>query len=168
LEDDGPDIALHPPVPADWDRVRAWLRQPEIQSWWGGLSAAEAEIAIAAESPSALCRMIVADGLPIGYGQAIDADLVASARTAGLPTGAYVAALFIADPAHRRRGAGEAALAALTREVFSSTLAITCATVVPVRYEPAVRAAERAGYRWVSVSVDAATGQNWLMVKERS
>jgi RimJ/RimL family protein N-acetyltransferase len=168
LDDDGLDIALRPPVPADWDRVRAWLRQPEIQAWWGGLSAAEAEIAIAAESPSALCRMIVANGLPIGYGQAIDADLVASARTVGLPTGAYVAALFIADPAHRRRGAGESALTALTREVFSTTLAIACATVLPVRYEPAVRSAERAGYRWIGVSDDAATGQNWLMIRERS
>lgn len=162
------DIALHPPRPADWDRVRAWLRQPEIQAWWGGLGAAEAEIAIAAESPSALCRMIVADGVMIGYGQATDADLVASTRTEGLPSGAYIAALFIADPAHRRRGAGEAALAALTREVFSSTLAIACATVVPVRFEPAVRAAERAGYRWIGVNDDAATGQSWLMLKERS
>jgi RimJ/RimL family protein N-acetyltransferase len=167
LEDGAPDITLRPPVPPDWDRVRAWLRQPEIQAWWGGLSAAEAEIAIAAESSSALCRMIVANGLPIGYGQAIDADLVASARTAGLPTGAYVAALFIADPAHRRRGAGESALAALTREVFSTTLAIACATVVPIRYEPAVRAAERAGYRWIAVSDDA-SGQSWLMIRERS
>jgi RimJ/RimL family protein N-acetyltransferase len=168
LEDSAPDIALRPAAPADWDRVRAWLRQPEIQAWWGGLSAAEAEIAIAAESPSALCRMIVAQGVPIGYGQAIDADLVASPRTEGLPPGAYVAALFIADLAHRRRGAGEAALAALTREVFASTLAIACATVVPVRYEPAVRAAERAGYRWIGVSDDAAAGRSWLMVTERS
>jgi RimJ/RimL family protein N-acetyltransferase len=165
---DDPGITLRSPEPADWDRVRAWLRQPEIQAWWGGLSAAEAEIAIAAESPSALCRMILTLGVPIGYGQAIDADLVASAHTAGLPAGAYVAALFIADPAHRRRGAGEAALAALTREVFSSTLAVACATVVPVRYEPAVRAAERAGYRWIGVSDDATAGQSWLMLRERA
>ena len=168
MEHGDPDIALRPTVPADWDRVRAWLRQPEIQAWWGGFSAAEAEIAIAAESPSALCRMIVADSLQIGYGQAIDADLVASTRTKALPPGAYIAALFIADPAHRRRGAGEDALAALTQEVFSSTLAIACATVVPVRYEPAVRAAERAGYRWIGVADDGATGQSWLMVRERS
>jgi RimJ/RimL family protein N-acetyltransferase len=168
LVDDDLDIALRPAVQADWDRVRAWLRQPEIQAWWGGLSAAEAEIAIAAESPSALCRMIFAADVPIGYGQAIDADLVASTRTTGLPVGAYMAALFIADPAYRRRGAGEAALDALTRDVFSSTLAIACATVVPVRYEPAVRAAERAGYRWIGVSDDAASGQSWLMIRERS
>jgi RimJ/RimL family protein N-acetyltransferase len=167
MEDGDPDIALRPLVPADWDRVRAWLRQPEIQAWWGGLGAAEAEIAIAAESPSALCRVIVADGVAIGYGQAIDADLIRSPQTESLPAGAYIAALFIADPAHRRRGAGEAALAALTREVFSSTLAVACATIVPVRYEPAVRAAERAGYRWIGVSDDAATGRSWLMVTER-
>ncbi len=162
------NVALEPLTPTDWDRVRAWLRQPEIQAWWGGLAAAEAEIAIAGDSPSALPRMIVADGLPIGYGQALDADLVRSARTVGLPIGAYIVALFIADPAHRRRGAGEAALAALTREVFSSTLAVACATVVPLRYEPAVRAAERAGYRWIGVSRDIGADQSWLMVKERA
>jgi RimJ/RimL family protein N-acetyltransferase len=75
--------------------------------------------------------------------------------------------LFIADPAHRSRGAGEAALAAMTREVFSSTLAVACATVVPLRYEPAVRAAERAGYRWIGVSNDLDAGQSWLMIRER-
>ena len=167
MADRDPDIALRAPLQADWDRVRAWLRQPEIQAWWGGLGAAEAEIAIAAESTSALCRMILASDVPIGYGQAIDADLVASTLTAGLAAGTYVAALFIADPAFRRRGAGEAALDALTRDVFSSTLAIACATVVPVRYEPAVRAAERAGYRWIGVSNDATSGQSWLMIRER-
>ncbi len=167
MEASVPDIALETLKPADWDRVRAWLRQPEIQAWWGGLGAAEAEIAIAGDSPSAIQRMIVSGGSPIGYGQALDADLIRSARTDGLPTGAYIIALFIADPAHRRRGAGEAALAAFTREVFSSTLAVACATVVPLRYEPAVRAAERAGYRWVAVSHDIDAGQSWLMVKDR-
>lgn len=167
MEASFPDIALEPLEPSDWDRVRAWLRQPEIQAWWGGLAAAEAEIAIAGDSPSAIQSMILSGGVPIGYGQALDADLVRSARTEGLPTGAYVISLFIADPAHRRRGAGEAALAAFTREVFSSTLAVACATVVPLRYEPAVRAAERAGYRWIGVNNDIDAGQSWLMMKER-
>lgn len=167
MEASFPDIALEPLNPPDWDRVRMWLRQPEIQAWWGGLAAAEAEIAIASDSTSALTRMITADGTAIGYGQALDADLVRSARTDGLPTGAYMIALFIADPSHRRRGAGEAALAALTREVFSSTLAIACATVVPLRFEPAVRAAERVGYRWIAVGNDLDAGRSWLMMKER-
>jgi hypothetical protein len=167
LAESVPDIMLEPPSGADWERVRAWLRQPAIQAWWGGIGAAEAEIAIAAESPSALCRVIHADGAPIGYGQAIDADLVRSTQTDGLPPGTYVATLFIADLAHRRRGAGELALAALTREVFASTLAVACATVVPLRYEAAVRAAERCGYRWTAMRDDGAGGQSWLMVRER-
>jgi RimJ/RimL family protein N-acetyltransferase len=167
LEASFPDIVLEPLDPAGWDRVRKWLRQPEIQAWWGGLAAAEAEIAIASDSTSALTRMIVAGGMPIGYGQALDADLIRSSRTESLPTGSYVISLFIADLAHRRRGAGEAALSALTTEVFSTTLAVACATVVPLRYEPAVRAAERAGYRWIAVS-EIGPGQSWLMIKERS
>jgi len=160
-------ITLRPVEPPDWDRVRAWLQQAEIQAWWGGLSAAEAEIAIAAESPSAICRLILADGMPVGYGHALDANIVRSGRTDGLPVGAYMASLFIADPAHRQRGAGETALAALTGEVFASTLAPASATLVPVRYEAAVRAAERAGYRWIGVRDDGASGQSWLMVRER-
>lgn len=162
-----PDITLRPLRSSDWDRVRAWLLQAEIQTWWGGLAAAEAEVAIAAESPSAVCRLIVAEGAAIGYGHALDADLVRGPRTEGLPPGTYVAALFIANPAYRQRGAGETALAALTREVFSSTLAVACATLVPVRYEPAVRAAERAGYRWTGVRDDGLSGQSWLMMSER-
>ena len=160
-------IALRPVDPLDWDRVRAWLQQPEIQTWWGGLSAAEAEIAFASESPSAICRHIVADRTPVGYGHALDADIVRSGRTDGLPVGAYMVSLFIADPAHRQRGAGETALTALTCEVFASTLAPASATLVPVRYEAAVRAAERAGYRWIGVRDDGASGQSWLMVRER-
>ncbi len=162
-----PEITLSPLRSADWDQVRTWLQQAEIQAWWGGLAAAEAEIAIAAESPSAICRLILRDDSPIGYGHALDTDLVRDARTEGLPAGTYVATLFIADPAHRKRGAGEAALAALTHEVFTSTLAPAAATIVPVRYEPAVRAAERAGYRWIGVRNDGASGQSWLMLRER-
>lgn len=162
------EITLNPVLPQDWDRVRGWLQQAEIQAWWGGLAAAEAEIAIAAESPSALCRMIFGNGSPIGYGHALDADLVRGPQTRGLPAGTYVAALFIADHHYRQRAAGETALAALTREVFSSTLAPACAMLVPVRYEAAVRAAERAGYGWIGVREDGESGQSWLMVRERS
>ena len=161
------EIMLRTVLPQDWERVRAWLQQSEIQAWWGGLAAAEAEIAIAVESPSAICRLIVVDDIPIGYGHALDADLVRSTRTEGLLPGTYVAALFIADPAHRQRAAGETALSALTREVFSTTLAPACATLVPVRYEAAVRAAERAGYGWIGVRDDGPGGQSWLMVRER-
>jgi RimJ/RimL family protein N-acetyltransferase len=161
------NIALQPLASPDWDKVRAWLQQAEIQAWWGGLAAAEAEIAIAAESPSAICRLILADDTPIGYAHALDADIVRGGRAGGLPVGAYVVSLFIADPAHRRRGAGETALAALTQEVFATTLAPAAGTLVPVRYEPAVRAAERAGYRWIGVLDDITSGRCWLMVRER-
>jgi RimJ/RimL family protein N-acetyltransferase len=160
-------ITLGPLHTPDWDKVRAWLQQAEIQAWWGGLAAAEAEIAIAADSPSAICRLILADTTPIGYGHALDADIVRSGHADGLPAGAYMISLFIADPAHRQRGAGETALAALTHEVFASTLAPATATLVPVRYEAAVRAAERAGYGWVGVRDDGASGRSWIMVRER-
>jgi RimJ/RimL family protein N-acetyltransferase len=164
--DPPPDITLRPLKDDEWELVRVWLQQAEIQAWWGGLPAAEAEIAIAADSPSAICRLITSRGTPVGYGHALDADLV-RARSDDLPTGTYIASLFIADLAYRQKGAGEVALTALTQEVFSSTLAPACATIVPLRYEPAVRAAERAGYRWIGVRNDGTTGQSWVMIRER-
>lgn len=166
IADSPPDIALRPLNNTEWDLVRVWLQQAEVQAWWGGLAAAEAEIAIAADSPSAICRLIVSRGTPIGYGHALDADLV-RAESTDLPTGTYIASLFIADPAYRQKGAGEIALAALTQEVFSFTLAPACATIVPLRYEPAVRAAERAGYRWIGVRNNGTTGQCWVMLRDR-
>jgi aminoglycoside 6'-N-acetyltransferase len=161
-------ISLRAVDPEDWDQVRAWLQQAEIQAWWGGLAAAEAEIAIASESPSAICRLILVDGTPIGYGHALDADIVRGGSSGDIPVGAYIVSLFIADPAHRRRGAGETALAALTQEVFATTLAPAAVTLVPVRYEAAVRAAERARYRWVGVLDDSTSGRSWLMMRDRS
>ncbi len=164
--DPPPSIVLRPLEDTDWTIVRAWLQQADIQAWWGGLAAAEAEITIASDSPSAICRLISARDTLIGYAHALDSDLV-RAGTGDLPTGTYIASLFIADTAHRRRGAGEAALATLTQEVFSSTLAPACATIVPLRYEPAVRAAERAGYRWIGVRNDGTMGKSWVMLRDR-
>ena len=49
-------ITIRPAGQGDWDQIAKWLRQPEIEAWWGTASATTAEIQIALQSPSAICR----------------------------------------------------------------------------------------------------------------
>ena len=65
------------------------------------------------------------------------------------------------------KGFAHAALDLLTEEVFATTLAVACSAVVSIRNEAAVRAYERAGFRWQRVWQDPLFGPCWLMLLER-
>ena len=58
-------------------------------------------------------------------------------------------------------------LALLTEEVFATTLAVACSSLVSIRNETAARAYERTGFRWLQVLQDPLLGPSWLMLKER-
>ena len=162
-----PKLTLRPATGRDGALIQTWLRRAEIQRWWGSLAAAEAELRIASETPSAI-RMIVAHaGEPIGYGQAVDAGLTGEEAQLSLPPLTWDVSLFIASPAHRGQGLGLAALAMLRDEVFATTLALGLSVVVSVRNEAAVRTYEKAGFRWVRVLADPLFGKSWLMLCER-
>jgi GNAT superfamily N-acetyltransferase len=124
-------------------------------------------VALALNSPGAICRLIVAGSEPVGYAQALDAVLLEEALEAGLAAGTWQCALFIGSQAHSGRGLGGMALQALLAEVFGSTLAVACAIRVPVRNERAVRTIEGQGFRWLRVESDAPLGPLWLMLLER-
>jgi RimJ/RimL family protein N-acetyltransferase len=162
-------LRLEPLGPGDHARLRAWLGLPTVLAWWGTRNRAEAEIALALSSPSALCRIIWGDDEPIGYAHALDAALVGGGGRSGAShdSGTWECVIFIALEAHRGRGAGAAALKALADEVFATTLAVACALQVPVSKEQAVRAVEAAGFRWVRIEQDAALGRVWVMRCER-
>ena len=55
-------VRLRPATRADWDLIRGWLARPDIQDWWGPVSATEAEVNMALSSQHALCRIIEAGG----------------------------------------------------------------------------------------------------------
>jgi RimJ/RimL family protein N-acetyltransferase len=152
----------------DGDRflIRRWLSQSDVQTWWGSRAAAEAEIAVALESPSSLCRIIEKDNVPVGYGHAVDAGIWGDTAPS-VPPGAYDIDLFVADSDSRGQGAGRVALDALTSDVFATTLAVACSVVVAIRNETAVRAFERAGFQWVAVTHDPLSGPSWVMLKPR-
>jgi aminoglycoside 6'-N-acetyltransferase len=158
---------LRPATPEDRFRIRRWASEPEIAAWWGNAASAEAEISLAMASEAALCRIIECDAAPVGYAHAVDIGLFGGEGPADLAPGTWRIDLFIAAPEHRGRGVGAAALALLTAEVFATTLAVACAATVSIRNEAAVRAYERAGFRWRRVWTDPLSGPCWLMLKER-
>ena len=107
------------------------------------------------------------DGKPAGYAHAIDAALWGNALPEGLKPGTWDVDLFIAEPAARGRGAGEAALRILIDEVFSTTMALAVSVFVSIRNEAAVRIYEKAGFRWKRIWEDPVFGPMWMMVCER-
>lgn len=161
------DTNLRPVVSSDWPRIEGWLARPDIQRWWGSREAALAEIRLVTQTPSAICRVIMAGGEPVGYAHAIDAAYWGAALPGGMPAGTWDADIFIAAPEHRGRGAGHKALRDLASEVFSTTLAPAMSVFVPVENEAAVRAYEKAGFRWACVWEDPISGPEWMLLLER-
>ena len=143
-----PAVTLRPATPGDRFLIRRWLADPEIETWWGSRASAEAEIALAMDSPSALCRVIEDAGQPVGYAHAVDAGLWGEALPDEVPPGCWDLDIFIGQASHRGRGAGQRAIALLADEVFSTTLAVACCIFTSVKNEAAVRAYEQSGFRW--------------------
>ena len=164
----GADVALRPATGADWSLIHRWLCQDEVQRWWGSLAAAEAEVIAALQADMGLCSIIEASGEPIGYAQALEAVYAGPALPSALTAGTFRVDAFIGEPGYRRKGAGVAALRLVAAEVFATTLAPAVIAVAAIRHEAAIRAYERAGFRWVRVIEDPLFGPSWLMRQERS
>lgn len=160
-------IRLRSASRADWDLIRGWLGRADIEAWWGPRSATEAEVNIAMGSRHALCRVIEADGVPVGYAHAIDATAWGDQLPQDLPAGTWDLDLFIASENHRGIGVGQKALAMLKDEVFSTTLATAVCVFPSIRNERAVRAYEKAGFRWQRIWDDPHMGLSWFMLAER-
>jgi RimJ/RimL family protein N-acetyltransferase len=162
-----PELRLRPATPEDRFRIRRWLGSAEAQAWWENAASAEAEITLAMDSEAALARIIELGEAAVGYAQAVEIGLWAQERPDGLAPGTWDIDLFIAEEAHRGRGLETAVLTLLTEEVFTTTLAVACSVMVPVRNEAGARAYERAGFGWQRIWNDALFGPCWVMLKER-
>jgi aminoglycoside 6'-N-acetyltransferase len=162
-----PRISLKPATRADFDLIRRWLARPDIQDWWGPVSATEAEVNMAMTSGHAICRLIEADGVPVGYAHAVDATLWGDNLPDDLAPGTWDLDLFVAAEEQRGKGVGQAALALLRDEVFATTLAVAVCVFPSVKNERAVRAYEKAGFRWQRVWHDPQMGPSWFMVATR-
>lgn len=173
--DPAPDLTLRPATPEDRFRIRRWLTDAGSDLGWGTAASTEAEITLAMESPSALCRMVerTSDSgalahTAIGYAQAADIALV-SDMPEDLASGTWDVRVLLAPASDgaMRLVTLERTLALITQEVFATSLAVACSALVPVSSEAAVRSYERAGFRWLRIRHDAALGPAWLMLRER-
>ncbi len=162
-----PAVRLRPAKPKDWDMIRAWLTTPDVVAWWGPATATQAEVQIALSSGHALCRIIETDGVAAGYAHAVDATLWGADLPQDLEAGTWDLDLFIAQREHRGRGVGAAALSLLKAEVFASTMALAVCVFPSVKNEAAVRAYEKAGFRWKRIWNDPHMGPSWFMIAER-
>ena len=167
----GPRVRLREARDADWPTIRRWLAEPAVIRWWGPKATTEAEVMLAMSSPNAIARIIEADGTAVGYAHAIDMSLLGETLPDQVPAGTWDIDLFIASPEHRGQGIGGIALEMVRREVFETTLAPAVVILVGVNNERAVRAYERAGFRWLSV-LGASDGRNprapeWLLIAQR-
>lgn len=161
------ELCLRPALPEDRFRIRGWLSAPEAALWWGGRASAEAQITLAMGSAAALCRIIQRDGAPVGYAQAAEMGLWSEARPQELPSGGWQVAILLAPDLANAADLRERALAAVSEEVFSTTLAVACTASLPVTCEALVRAYENVGFHWIRVWNDPLLGAVWLMLKER-
>lgn len=157
---------LRPATPEDRFRIRRWLSAPNADLGLGDRASAEAQITLAMSSAAALCRIIEQDADPIGYAQASEIGLWSEAWPRELPAGSWQVAVLLAAGPHQVE-CRPRAIAAITEEVFATTLAVACAAVIPVTCEPVVRAYETAGFRWLRIWHDPLLGAAWLMLKQR-
>ncbi len=160
-------ITLRPAVDGDRFLIRRWLGEPHVIAWWGSRASAEAAIAVASESVSAIRCVIEAAGQPIGYAQAVDVGIWGTPPIDALPAGSFEAAMFIGSSAHRGKGYGAIALTQLRDEVFATTLAPSLGIKVSIKNERAVRVIEKAGFLWRAVIQDPLIGPVWLLRKDR-
>lgn len=161
------EVTLRPARPEDWDLLRRWVARSDVSAMLGPPSAAEATIALAMSDPQGLCRIVENDGRPAGYAQAVDAGLWNEALPREIGPGSFDVALFVGEPELRGQGIGRRALDLLAAEVFSTTLALALAVVVPLRQEAAVRVYEKAGYRWRGIWRDPIDGLCWVLIRDR-
>ena len=161
------NVQLRPAQRRDADLIRSWLATPDIQEWWGPLSSTAAEVTIALSSDHAICHIIECDGVAVGYCHAIDAMLWGEQLPEDLVPGTWDLDIFVASEKHRGIGIGQIALAALKHEVFSTTLAVAVCVFPSIRNERAVRAYEKAGFKWQRIWNDPYAGPSWFIVADR-
>jgi aminoglycoside 6'-N-acetyltransferase len=166
--DGAPSVRLRAALPEDQFLIRRWLAGSDVQISYGSEASAHAEMTLAMQTTAGLARIIEVDGVPVGYAHALEAGVLTEERSERVPAGAWRVAYFLSPAAGvSDANLADAALSLLADEVFATTLALACSAVVSIRNEPAVRAYERAGFRWSHLWHDPACGASWVMLRER-
>ncbi len=140
---------------ADLLRLRGWLEEPHVRTWWGDESPAflaDVEQELGAGGPS-VYRMAELNGRPVGflfrYSIHAYVEYVDELTEAGIevPPGAWSMDYLVGEPTVLRRGVAAAMLRVAAGELWASEPTATC-IIVPVHSdnEASWRALARAGF----------------------
>ena len=147
------------------ERLLGWLRQPHVARWWGD---AQEAMDHATQSAPEAHALIVEDGTPVGYlcWQKPTRQELEAAGLTDLPEGLVDIDILIGEPDLLGRGIGSQALQLLLvrlRQELSVLFAGLGTSVSNVR---AMRAFERAGFRFFRDFQDPEWGPCRYLVAE--
>jgi aminoglycoside 6'-N-acetyltransferase len=170
-----PEIAFRPLAETDIPMLKRWLEDPDVSPWYeedstalDALRASYLPIITGAEPTRGY--IIRVDGRDAGYIQCYVIDAHPDyARQIDVDPAAVGIDLFLGEPGARNRGYGAPVIRALLREVVFGEMDAEVAIIAPAPDNVrAIRAYERAGFRWVKTVpiVDespANTGDEYVM-----
>src|SRR5262249_2831135 len=82
-------VRLRPATAEDGFLIRRWLKDPAVAACSGNRASAEAEIALARLSATALMRIVTWQARPIGYAQALEVGLRSGSQPLEIPAGSW-------------------------------------------------------------------------------
>lgn len=155
----------------DLPQLHRWMNTPHVQRWWGGrevsLKEVEAKygLRIRGEAPTT-CYFVLYGNVPIGYIQTYRIrDYPDYARDVLVEDGAAGLDVFIGEPKYVGRGLGTEILRrSLGDVVFGKTDAESCIVGPEPANQVAIRAYEKAGFRYLkTVEVTEEDQPEYLM-----
>lgn len=143
-----------------------WLHRPHVRRWWGDPGVA-LELAIG-RSPDSHA-LIVLDGEPTGYlcWHELSQEDAGQSGLSGLPRGLVDIDICIGEPGEVGRGVGSAALVLLLERLRERDVS-AAGVGTSVENRRAIRAFEKAGFRFFREFADPLYGPCWYMVAECS
>lgn len=163
----GAAIDLRPADARDRFALRSWIADPAVGLWTMSRAGAEAAILLAFDLPVAMPRFVTSQGADIGYLHVLDQPRPPAGSHDGIPAGAMMVDVIVSPRATLGVDTAGAMIEAYAGEAFATTLVPTLTASVPLRLEAAVRAFERAGFRWCRIERTGMAEPSWLMRKDR-
>ena len=156
--------SFRPATADDLPRLRAWLRAPNVASWWGDPEREAATLEEDLEEPCMTMLIVSFQGRPFAYVQHYPVDAWPQPHFAHLPPGSRAVDAFIGEPDMLGRGHGSIFLRRLAEQLRAEG-APAVAIDPDVENARARRAYERAGFRGDAI-VETGEGPAVLMLFE--
>jgi len=162
--DDNLVVSLAPVEDEHVPIVLAWFEAPHVRRWWGDPRVNASELIWHRKAGGGSgCRLICADGAPVGYVQWTEVGRYFGVERYGLPRETIDIDILIGDPAMTGRGIGSRAIARAVETICAAGPPPLISLVTAQDNARAIAAYERIGFVKRKVVEDSATGRAWVM-----